>query len=177
MIEDRAAGPVELAWHWSDRFFDPATKREGTGLGAAATNLNSTPAPVLDPLRKRLDPLWKRLATGRSFAWRLRSLRNRYRARGRRLLRVTVRVVRSARWRGAGTLLERAQASIAARQRVGPIASELRVPICVRMADTGSTLNLDPFAMAARDAEEILQIGVTPEELAIASRPLLSYNL
>ena len=170
MIEDRAAGPIELAWHWSDRFLDLAGQREGTGPGAADANVRSTPSPVL-------GPLWKRLATGRSFAWRLRSSRNRYRARGRRLARATVRVVRSARWRGVGTLLERAQASIAARQRVGPIASELRVPICVRMADAGSTLSLDPLATAARDAAEIPQISLTPAELAIASQPLLSYNL
>jgi hypothetical protein len=170
VIDDRASGPIELAWHWSDRYVDQAARREGAGPGAVGTNVTSTSAPVL-------DPLWNRLVTGRSVAWRLRSLRNRYRARGRRLVRGTVRAVRSARWRGLGSLLEHAQASIAARQRVGPIASELRVPIGVRMADAGSALNLDPFAMAARDAAENVQIDLTPAELAIASRPLLSYHL
>ena len=51
------------------------------------------------------------------------------------------------------------------------------MPIGVRMTDTASASTLDPLVMAARGAADMVQIELTPTELALASRPLLSYYL
>jgi hypothetical protein len=172
--------PIEIDWHWSDRYL-----RGGPHITAFDEGDEESDDRISSSLLVRpLAPAWKRIITGESFGWRYRSLRNRLHARGRRLARGALRGMRTTRTllRGdqPGTLRERAYALATGRRRARSIAPELRVPVGVR-AIAGDrikpALALDPFAIAARIAPEMLQIEVNDDgrELAIASSRPLSY--
>src|SRR5687768_13798634 len=88
MMIGQAGPPIEIDWHWSDRHL-------GLGVDSMAAfderpDESGAPALALPPARP-LDPLWKRIIAGQSFGWRYRRLRNRLRARGRRLTRAARR--------------------------------------------------------------------------------------
>jgi hypothetical protein len=190
--------PIEIDWHWSDRHL-------GLGVDSmAAIDERSAESgdPTLGSPPRPLDPLWKRIIAGQSLGWRYRRLRNRLRARGRRLARAARRRIRTRRRaqqrdpfehprdplferprdpfrERARALTRRRRALAAERRRVREIAPELRVPVGVRsVAVDGVTppLALDPFAIATRTASDIVQIEVAAgRELAIAGGPPLSY--
>jgi hypothetical protein len=171
--------PIEIDWHWSDRYL-----RGGPHFTAFDEGDEESGDRISSPLVRPLAPAWKRVITGESFGWRYRRLRNRLQARSRRLARGALRRMRTTRTlvRGdqPGTLLERARVLVTGRRRAGSIAPELRVPVGVRaIAVDGGTpaLPLDPFAIAARIAPNMVQIEVADDgrELAIASRNPLSY--
>jgi hypothetical protein len=172
--------PIEIDWHWSDRYL-----RGGPHITAIDESDDASGDRVSSALRMRpLAPAWKRIITGESFGWRYRSLRNRLHARSRRLGRGAVRRMRTTRTllRGdqPGTLPERARVLVTGRRHPYPIAPELRVPVGVRAIAVDGVrpaLALDPFAMAARITPDMVQIGVSDDgrELAIASSRPLSY--
>ena len=200
MITDQTGPPIEIDWHWSDRHL-------GLGVDSMAalderSDESGDPNLALPPPRP-LDPLWKRIIAGQSLGWRYRRLRNRLRARGRRLARAARRrMLTRRRAQQRDPLLERprdplferprnpfrararaftrrARALETERRRVRQIAPELQVPVGVRaIAVDGVTppLALDPFAIATRTASEMVQIEVAAgPELVIAGRRPLSY--
>jgi hypothetical protein len=202
VITDQAGPPIEIDWHWSDRHL-------GRGVESRTAfdeRLEESGDPTLAPPPPRpLDPLWRRIIAGQSFGWRYRRLRNRLRARGRRLALVARRRMLTKRraqqrdpllQRPRDPLFERprdplrdraraftrhARALATRRRRVREIAPELRVPVGVRsIAIDGVTprLALDPFAIATRTASDMVQLEVAAgRELAIAgARPLSYYH-
>jgi hypothetical protein len=175
----QAGPPIEMDWHWSDRYLDGGANITAFDAGDESGGRTSS-----GHLARPLAPAWKRIITGESFGWRYRRLRNRLQARSRRLARGALRRMRTTqtllRSDQPGTLLERARVLATGRRRAGSIAPELRVPVGVRaIAVDGRTpaLPLDPFAIAARIAPNMVQIEVADDgrELAIASRNPLSY--
>ncbi len=176
----QAGPPIEMDWHWSDRYLDGGANITAFDEGDDESNGRTSSGHLVRPLA----PAWKRIITGESFGWRYRRLRNRLQARSRRLARGALRRMRTTRTvlRGdqPGTLLESARVLVTGLRRVGSIAPELRVPVGVRaIAVDGRTsaLPLDPFAIAARIAPDMVQIEVADDgrELAIASGHPLSY--
>jgi hypothetical protein len=172
--------PIEIDWHWSDRYLRGGPHITAIDEGDDASGDRVSSALLIRPLA----PAWKRIITGESFGWRYRSLRNRLHARSRRLGRGAVRRMRTTRTllRGdqPGALREGAYVLVTGRRQPRSIAPELRVPVGVRaIAVDGMrpALALDPFAVAARIAPGMVQIAVTDDdrELAIASRTPLSY--
>ena len=171
---------IEIEWHWSDRYL---------GGGAHSTAFdegNDESGDRISSMRlvRPSAPAWKRIITGESFGWRYRGTRSRLHARSRRLARDALRRMRTARTllRGdqPGLRLERIRALATGRRRARSIAPELRVPVGVRaIAVDGRPpgLALDPFAIAARIAPDMVQIEVAEDgrDLAIASGPPLSY--
>ena len=176
MIIGQADPPIEIDWHCSDRHL---------GCGHSMTAFDEGTDESGDrTLARPLAPAWKRILTGESFGWRYRRTRNRLYARSRRLARDTLRSMRIARTLvrddKPGPLLERAQALVTGRRRECSIAPELRVPVGLRTIAADAVtpaLALDPFAIAARIAPDMVQIDVADDarELAIASRTPLSY--
>jgi Glycosyl transferase family 2 len=176
VIIGQADPPIEIDWHCSDRHL---------GCGHSMTAFDEGTDESGDrTIARPLAPAWKRILTGESFGWRYRRTRNRLYARSRRLARDTLRSMRIARTlvRGdkPGPLLERAQALVTGRRRECSIAPELRVPVGLRTIAADAVtpaLALDPFAIAARIAPDMVQIDVADDarELAIASRTPLSY--
>jgi Glycosyl transferase family 2 len=178
VIAGQAGPPVELDWHWSDRHLRGGAHTTVFDEGDDASGQGISSAHLVRPLA----PAWKRIITGESLGWRYRSLRNRLYARSRRLGRGALRRVRTTRtlFRGDQPLPERVRVLVTGRRQAYPIAPELRVPVGVRaIAVDGRTpaLGLDPFAIAARIAPDMVQIEVTDDgrELAIASSRPLSY--
>jgi hypothetical protein len=201
VITDQAGPPIEIDWHWSDRHFgigvdsSAAFDERPEESGGDPTLASAPPRPV--------DPLWKRIIAGQSLGWRYRRVRNRLRARGRRLARTARRkMLTKRRAQQRDPLLQRprdplserprdplrkraraftrhVRALATGRRRVREIAPELRVPVGVRsIAVDGVTppLALDPFAIATRTASDMVQIEVAAgRELAIAGGPPLSY--
>ena len=172
--------PIEIDWHWSDRYLGGGPNITAFDEGGDESGDRTSSAPLVRPLA----PAWKRIITGESFGWRYRSLRNRLHARSRRLARGAMRRMRTARTllRGAqpGTLLEGARALVTGRRSACSIAPELRVPVGVRAIPVNgvpSALALDPFAIAARIAPDMVHIEVADDgrDLAIAGGPPLSY--
>jgi hypothetical protein len=176
VIIGQADPPIEIDWHCSDRHL-------GCGHSMAAFD-EGTDESGDRTLARPLAPAWKRILTGESFGWRYRRTRNRLHARSRRLARDTLRSIRIARTLvrddKPGPLLERAQALVTGRRRECSIAPELRVPVGLRAIAADAVtpaLALDPFAIAARIAPDMVQIDLADDarELAIASRTPLSY--
>jgi hypothetical protein len=176
VIIGQADPPIEIDWHCSDRHL---------GCGHSMTAFDEGTDESGDrTIARPLAPAWKRILTGESFGWRYRRTRNRLYARSRRLARDTLRSMRIARTLvrddKPGPLLERAQALVTGRRRECSIAPELRVPVGLRAIAADAVtpaLALDPFAIAARIAPDMVQIDVADDarELAIASRTPLSY--
>jgi hypothetical protein len=173
VVIGQAEIPIEIDWHWSDRYL-------GGDPHMTAFDEGDDESGLVRPLA----PPWKRIIRAESFGRRDRSLRNRLHARSRRLTHGALRRIRTTRTllRGdqPGTLRARAQAVVTGRRRPRSIARELRVPVAVRaIAVDGTTpaLALDPFAIAARIGPDIVQIEITDDgrELAIASSQPLSY--
>ena len=181
MTTGQAGPPIEIDWHWSDRYL---------GGGHSMTAFDEGTDESGDrTLARPLAPAWKRILTGESFGWRYRRTRNRMLARGRRLVRAALRRMQTAR-----TLRrayprdpprdpprERAHALPTRRRRARPIAPELRVPVGVRsiaVDGVAPALALDPFAIATRTTSDMVQIEVAADdpELAIAGGPPLSYH-
>jgi hypothetical protein len=179
VVIGQADPPIEIDWHWSDRYL-----RGGPHFTAFDEGDEESGDRISSPLVRPLAPAWKRIITGESFGWRYRRLRNRLQARSRRVARGALRRVRTTRTllRGdqPGTLRERTYVLATGRRRARSIAPELRVPVGVRaIAVDGMTpaLALDPFVIAARIAPKMVQVEVTDDgrELAIASSRPLSY--
>ena len=174
--------PIEIDWHWSDRYLGSGPNITAVDERSHESGDRTSSALLVRPLA----PAWKRIITGESFGWRYRSLRNRLHARSRRLARGAMRRMRTTRAliRGAqpGTRLEGARALVTGRRRACSIAPELRVPVGVRAIAVDGVppaLALDPFAIAARIAPDMVQIEVADDgqDLAIASgRPLSYYH-
>ncbi|MGH3338358.1 MAG: hypothetical protein ACRDPL_05965, partial [Propionibacteriaceae bacterium] len=154
MVIGQTDPPIEIDWHWSDRYL-----RGGPHFTAFDEGDEDSGDRISSPLVRPLAPAWKRVITGESFGWRYRRLRNRLQARSRRVARGALRRVRTTRTllRGdqPGTLRERAYELATGRRRARSISPELRVPVGVRaIAVDGMTpaLALDPFVIAARIA-------------------------
>lgn len=81
----------EYAWHVSDRFVpdDAATVTDGADDDASIAT--ASPATASPEAVEPLAPLWYRIATGQSFAWRIRWVRSRVRWRRRRYARGALR--------------------------------------------------------------------------------------
>jgi Glycosyl transferase family 2 len=180
VIIDQAGAPIEIDWHWSDRYLGGGPSMTAFAEGADASGSRTSSAPLVRPLA----PAWKRILTGESFGWRYRRTRSQLHARSRRVARDALRRLRIARTlvRGdkPGSLLERAGALVTGRRRACSIAPELRVPVGVRAIAVDGVrpaLALDPFVIAARITPDMVQIEVADDagELAIASGPPLSY--
>jgi hypothetical protein len=180
VISGQAGAPIEIDWHWSDRYLGGGSSMTAIDKGADASGDRPSSAHLMRPT----TPTWKRIITGESFGWRYRRTRNRLYVRSRRIARGALRRMRIARTLVRGdkprTLLKRARALVTGRRRACSIAPELRVPVAVRaIATDGVTpaVALDPFAIAARIAPDMVQIEVADDacELAIASDSPLSY--
>ena len=173
VITGRASPTREIDWHCSSRYLG--------GDRDELTDIDSRDATPAATPQRPLDPIWKRIITGRSLGWRYRSLRNRLRARSRRLGRAAVRGFRSARALPRWQVLEGVNASARARRRPGqPIAQELRVPVAVRsVAANGAApaLELAPFAIGARTtSDSVVHVDVPASgPLTIASEPPQTY--
>ena len=171
---------IEIEWHWSDRYLGGGAHSTAFDEGDDESGDRISSMRLVRPSA----PAWKRIITGESFGWRYRRTRSRLHARSRRLARDALRRMRTARTllRGdqLGLRLARIRALATGRRRARSIAPELRVPVGVRaIAVDGGTpaLALDPFAIAARIAPDMVQIEVAEDgrDLAIASGPPLSY--
>jgi hypothetical protein len=180
MLSGQASPLIEMDWHWSDRYLGGSPNITAFDEGENESGDRASSALPGRPLA----PAWKRIIKGESFGWRYRSLRNRLHARSRRLARGAKRRMRTTRTllRGGqpGSLLEGARALVTGRRRARSIAPELRVPVGVRaiaVDGMAPALALDPFAIAARIAPDMVQIEVADDgrELALASGLPLSY--
>jgi len=182
VITGQTGPPIEIDWHWSDRYLGGGPSMTGIDEGADASG-DGTPSVLRVP---PTAPAWKRIVTGDSLGWRYRRTRNRLQARSRRLARDALRSMRTARTLlrsdKLGRRLARVRGNVIGRRRARSIAPELRVPVGVRaiaVDDGPPALALDPFAIAARIAPDTVQIEVAEDggDLAIASGPPLSYYL
>lgn len=177
-------GQDRLLWHWSDRLVGrPAEHREvgedardaegATGLGQAFRG----------PERDELAPLWMRVITGQSFAWRYRRTRNRLRARRRRLARRLLRLIQLRRSIRRGSvrprLRQRLGAAMAGRRPAPTIPEAVRVPLSVRWAGTlDGAAAFEPLLAAGRDGVGVgIELGVAAPAVQIATDSPPSYVL
>jgi hypothetical protein len=200
---DQADRLIEIDWHWSDRHLGGVDSLAAFDEPSEEPRDESGDFTLAPPPSRSFDPLWKRVISGQSLGWRYRRLRNRLRARGRRLARAARRRMRHKRRaqqldplleprdpvferprhplrERARALARRPRAFVAGRRRVGPIAPELRLPVGVRsIAIDGvrPAIALEPFAFATRTASDIVQIDVATDgrNLVIAGGPPVSY--
>jgi hypothetical protein len=180
LTTSQSGPPIVMDWHCSDRHLGAG---DGSVVGFARLPDNSRPSSVTVAPRP-LDPLLKRIVTGRSIGWRYRRTRNRIRARGRRLTRAVLRSLRNSpilrRGYQRDSRLERAHALVTKRRRARPIAAELRLPVELRAITVNriqSALALGPFATATRSASSTVRIEVAAgTELVTASGSPLSYH-
>ncbi len=172
----------EFAWHISDRLvFEQldGTSRPVKEFDEVDDLLTNDQAVAQPAVVEALPPLWYRIATGRSFVWRIRRVRSRLRWRRRRSARAALRwlelhpEVRNAA-RDGRTIRLVAGAVLRRRRRPGEVFRRSHLPsvhVAAEIVKTGAVGDvIDPVELTT-SVGPVIEVGGGEDQ------PLLVVNL